>query len=58
MIDFDQRDDRYLYTARAAERLHAENDGRDPREITMDTPVTIRMLAEILRNPSGRGLEI
>ncbi|GAA5664508.1 hypothetical protein Brsp07_03000 [Brucella sp. NBRC 14130] len=54
--EFNQRDSFYLRTAQAAEKLHAEIDGREPREISLDTPITLRMLAEILRDPAGRVL--
>lgn len=54
--EFNQRDSFYLRTAQSAERLHAEVDGREPQEITLDTPITLRMLAEILRDPAGRVL--
>lgn len=57
MNEYRQRDADFLRTAQAAERVHADNENRNPVAISLDTPVTLRMLAEILRNPRGLGLD-
>ncbi|QNQ62223.1 hypothetical protein IB024_00200 [Brucella sp. 6810] len=57
MKDFNQRDEFYLRTAQLAENLHAELAGRSPVKVDLDQPVSLRMLAEILRNPQGYGLD-
>lgn len=54
---FDQSNDRYLHAAQMAENVHADVAGREPKKIDIDQPISLRVLAELLRNPKGFGLE-